>query len=144
MLINAEIVNSDIHKLMELPIELDEAIINTNNLHYRLQTMYIEFAKALRKETITLNKLVKQRRRYYLGQESPAYYKKYPLNIQVNRQQINKYIEADDLVVEQNGNIDEIESCLKIIEDAKKRLTFRTNDVKVILDYRKFKAGNNF
>jgi len=141
--IDRDFINHKVTEMLKLSGELDKDIMSTNSIHYDLQTLHNKLSRKLHDEEVKLKKLKASRKRYYSGQMPGEYYQKHPLNFKVNAKDINKYIDNDELVIGQSANVDEVEACLKIVEDGKKRLGYRTNDIKTIIEYRKFLSGVN-
>lgn len=113
-------------------------------LHQKYFGIYVTEGLKLRKLKIEYKELEKAKTEYYNGSMDQEELKERgwkPNPLKVLRNDIQKYIEADNDVIELSLKIAYRESIVKYLEDIIKQINTRNFIIKNMIDFEKFRSG---
>lgn len=138
--------SSELEKSLDEDSEIDESAIDDEalritKLHSKYNKMYLREYN-IYAELVDLRKSFKlERWRYYGGKQTDQYYRKYgDINEIINKTDIDRYLEGDEIMVLLNKIVNGQKAVIDCIERYSKELTDRGYRLKLLLDYRKFLA----
>jgi len=110
--------------------------------------LYVKYLDKLSTEVVQLDKLEREKARlyksrwsYYMGHAPEEEYKKSPLREKIQKADINKYIDADPLMLEMSARIDRQKVLVRYLEDVIKAIKDRQFSIKAAIDWQKFQSG---
>ena len=96
----------------------------------------------LKKEEGDFSKLYVKRWLFYTGKATPSEYAEEDFQLKVLRQDVDKFIDADDNVIKARQKIEYIKQICKFCEDTLKQINNRTFQIKNAIEWKKFTGGD--
>lgn len=138
----------DIEALAEADLGLDPS--NLENESTQTPFLHNKFYKILNREAMALsaldqelNVLVHEKTDYYNGKADPSVYKEYPLDIIILSKDIDRYVNADRLVVNKRLAHAGQKQKVKYLESVIKEINNRTHHIRNAIAFLNFKNGVN-
>ena len=78
---------------------------------------------------------------YFSGKAEPETYIKQPFDYKVLRQDIDKYMDADEEIIKSTSKIEYYQTMLSYLDSILKTILNRTYQIKNSIDFLKFTAG---
>ncbi len=122
--------------------QLDIESLSTPTLHSKYLKIYSTYALMLKKEEGDYSKLHIKKWLFYTGKASPEEYKDNDFQLKVLRQDVDKFIDADDLIIKQRQKIEYLKQICKFCEDTLKQINNRGFQIKNAIDWRRFTEGS--
>lgn len=122
-------------------VNLDDASLETPKLYGKYLTYLSDETILLSKMDSMMKKVYKKRWSYYMGRASEEVYKKEPLREKINKQEISKYLDADEVLSEMKMRIEKQKIIVRLLEDTLKAISTRQYSVKDAIQWRMFQAG---
>lgn len=138
-----EELNEVIDNLLSIdPNKLDEEALRTPQIHGELNNLYNRYSYEFNRLDEKYSILKLQRWKYYAGQQTPEYYKKYgkPKHM-ITKSEINMYLDSDAMMHKAKATMDVINAKLKTVESAMKQLQQRAFLIKDAIAWKQFLAG---
>ena len=121
--------------------QLDIESLSTPTLHSKYLKIYSTYALMLKKEEGIYSKLHIKKWLFYTGKADPEEYKDNDFQLKVLRQDVDKFLDADDSIIKQRQKIEYIKQVCKFCEDTLKQIINRTFDIKNAIEWKKFTGG---
>lgn len=121
--------------------ELDTEILRNMSIFTTIENIYAAHFKKLKKILKQKDTVEFVRWKHYAGKMSAEHYKTDPLTSAILKQDIDKYLDVDSIVVEIRGIADEQEKIVKFLENSKSMVRQRGFDIKTAIDFRKLMSG---
>ena len=121
--------------------QLDIESLSTPTLHSKYLKIYSTYALMLKKEEGDFSKLYVKRWLFYTGKATPTEYAEEDFQLKVLRQDVDKFIDADDNVIKARQKIEYIKQICKFCEDTLKQINNRTFQIKNAIEWKKFTGG---
>lgn len=122
--------------------QLDIESLSTPTLHSKYLKIYSTYALMLKKEESDYSKLHVRRWLFYTGKADPEEYQKENFDLKVLRQDVDKFIDADDSIIKQRQKIEYLKQICKFCEDTLKQINNRGFQIKNAIDWRRFTEGS--
>ena len=122
--------------------ELDLESLKTPQLHNKYSKYYNKYKNLLKVAEQDLARITREKWEYYTGKADPAIYQEKPFNLKVLRQDVDKFIDADDNVIKARQKIEYIKQICKFCEDTLKQINNRTFQIKNAIEWKKFTEGS--
>jgi hypothetical protein len=78
---------------------------------------------------------------YYTGKSDPAVYQLKPFNLKILKQDVDKYIEADEEIQKATQKVKYLETVVDFLDRTIRQISNRTFTIKNAIDWRKFTSG---
>ena len=121
--------------------QLDIESLSTPTLHSKYLKIYSTYALMLKKEEGDYSKLHIKKWLFYTGKASPEEYKDNDFQLKVLRQDVDKFIDADDLIIKQRQKIEYLKQICKFCEDTLKQINNRGFQIKNAIEFMRFNSG---
>ena len=135
-----EEINDMIQSMSDID-EIDYALYENNKIFGILKRMIAAHGRKLEKLTTQYEKVKLHRWRRYAGKWTAEQYKQEPMPEIPLKTDIDKYLAVDEMVVEMKSILNEQERIVKLIEDAQKSWSNRSYNIKTLVEWQKFQAG---
>lgn len=122
--------------------QLDIESLSTPTLHSKYLKIYSTYALMLKKEEGDYSKLHVKKWLFFTGKADPEEYKDQDFQLKVLRQDVDKFIDADDLIIKQRQKIEYLKQICKFCEDTLKQINNRTFHIKNAIEWKKFTGGD--
>jgi hypothetical protein len=122
-------------------VKLDDASIDTPKLYGKYLTMLTDEVIRLSELDSMAKKVYKARWSYFMGHAPEEVYKKDPLRVKINKLEINKYMDADDVMSEMSLRLDRQKAIVKLLEETIKAINSRQYAIKDAISWRIFQSG---
>ena len=122
--------------------ELDRESVNIPLLHNKYLIHFNKFNLLRKKADQDHKTLIREKWEYYTGKADPSVYQEKPFNLKVLRQDVDKFIDADDNVIKARQKIEYIKQICKFCEDTLKQINNRTFQIKNAIEWKKFTGGD--
>ena len=122
--------------------QLDIESLSTPTLHSKYLKIYSTYALMLKKEEGDYSKLHVKKWLFFTGKADPEEYKDQDFQLKVLRQDVDKFIDADDSIIKQRQKIEYIKQICKFCEDTLKQINNRTFQIKNAIEWKKFTGGD--
>lgn len=129
----------------------EDSILDPDNLHLesiKIPTLHSKYYKIYNNisllKKIEENKLLelqKSKWLYYSGKANPEVYKENPFDHRVIKQDLDKYMSADEELIKHNTKIQYYNLMLNFLESILKNIQNRTFIIKNSIEWSKFTAG---
>lgn len=129
----------------------EDSILDPDNLHLesiKIPTLHSKYYKIYNNisllKKIEENKLLelqKSKWLYYSGKANPEVYKENPFDHRVIKQDLDKYMSADEELIKNNTKIQYYNLMLNFLESILKNIQNRTFIIKNSIEWSKFTAG---
>ena len=121
--------------------QLDIESLSTPTLHSKYLKIYSTYALMLKKEEGIYSKLHIKKWLFYTGKADTEEYKDNDFQLKVLRQDVDKFLDADDSIIKQRQKIEYIKQVCKFCEDTLKQINNRTFQIKNAIEWKKFTGG---
>lgn len=138
----------DLHDMIDRDLIVDRSDLGKESLdNVKLYTKYIRLwsEEKMKKESMLLQieREIKDKRDYYMGNASAEVYKAKPFNLKLKHESsANKYINADDDIIKLKQKILIQEQKVDVIESALDQIKSRGFAIKNAIEYFKFLEGH--
>ena len=122
--------------------QLDIESLSTPTLHSKYLKIYSTYALMLKKEEGDYSKLHVKKWLFFTGKADPEEYKDQDFQLKVLRQDVDKFIDADDLIIKQRQKIEYLKQICKFCEDTLRMINNRGFQIKNAIDWKKFTGGD--
>jgi antirestriction protein len=129
----------------------EDSKIDEDNLHLEstkipsLHAKYYKFLNELlllkKLEENKLKQVRKEKWQYYTGKADPEVYVEKPFDHKVLRQDVDRYMEADEDLIKINSKIDYYQVMLSYLDSILKSINNRTYQIKNSIEWQKFIRG---
>ena len=130
------------------PVEIDQSSIDIAKLHSKYLNYYYTISNTLRKWEQSLSKLKHDKTRYYSGQLTKAEldekkwdYDPFKGAKKPLKSEIGKWVDVDEDVKAQISIVEEMKLTKEVIKEILEHIKWRPQNIKNVIEYRKFVAG---
>ena len=121
--------------------ELDLESLKTPQLHNQYMKHLTKFKLLLTRAEDEYKILKKNKWEYYTGKSDPAVYQLKPFNLKILKQDVDKYIEADEEMQKATQKVKYLETVVDFLDRTIRQISNRTFTIKNAIDWRKFTSG---
>tara|TARA_B100001113_G_C20781464_1_gene479705 strand:- start:141 stop:569 length:429 start_codon:yes stop_codon:yes gene_type:complete len=121
--------------------ELDLESIKTPQIHNKYMKHLTKFKLMLSKAEAEYNIVKKQKWEYYTGKAPATVYAEKPFNLKLLRQDLDKYIDSDEAVIQAKQKVDYLQTVVDFLDRTIKQISNRTFTIKNAIDWKKFTSG---
>jgi len=121
--------------------ELDLESLKTPQLHNKYLKHLTKFKLLLTRAEDEFTKIKKDKWEYYTGKADPAVYQLKPFNLKILKQDVDKYIEADEEIQKATQKVKYLETVVDFLDRTIRQVSNRTFTIKNAIDWRKFTSG---
>jgi len=123
------------------PDNLHEESIKIPSLHAKYFKIYNNIILLKKMEENKLKIMKKEKWIYYSGKADPEVYKENPFDHKVLKQDMEKYLDADEELLKLISKIDYYNTILNYLDSILKTILNRTYQIKNSIEYMRFTAG---
>jgi len=121
--------------------ELDLESLKTPQLHNKYMKHLTKFKLLLTRAEDDLRTIKLFKWEYYTGKSDPQVYQQKPFNLKILKQDVDKYIEADEEVQKATQKVKYLETVVDFLDRTIRQVSNRTFTIKNAIDWRKFTSG---
>ena len=121
--------------------ELDLESLKTPQLHNKFMKHLTKFKLLLTRAEDEYRVLKRDKWEYYTGKSDPAVYQLKPFNLKILKQDVDKYIEADEEIQKATQKVKYLETVVDFLDRTIRQISNRTFTIKNAIDWRKFTSG---
>ena len=121
--------------------ELDLESLKTPQLHNKFMKHLTKFKLLLTRAEDEYRMLKRDKWEYYTGKSDPAVYQLKPFNLKILKQDVDKYIEADEEIQKATQKVKYLETVVDFLDRTIRQISNRTFTIKNAIDWRKFTSG---
>ena len=121
--------------------ELDLESLKTPQLHNKYMKFHNQYTNLLKKAEQDLARLTREKWEYYTGKADPSVYQERPFNLKILKQDVDKYLKADDELVKLEQKVTYVQSVVDYLDKTVKIISNRGFQIKNAIDWRKFTSG---
>jgi hypothetical protein len=121
--------------------ELDLESLKTPQLHNQYMKHLTKFKLLLTRAEDEYKILKRNKWEYYTGKSDPAVYQLKPFNLKILKQDVDKYIEADEEMQKATQKVKYLETVVDFLDRTIRQVSNRTFTIKNAIDWRKFTSG---
>ena len=121
--------------------ELDLESLKTPQLHNKYMKFHNQYVNLLKKSEQDLARLTRDKWEYYTGKADPSVYQERPFNLKILKQDVDKYLKADDELIKLEQKVTYIQSVVDYLDRTVKIISNRGFQIKNAIDWRKFTSG---
>jgi len=121
--------------------ELDLESLKTPQLHNKFMKHLTKFKLLLTRAEDDLRTIKLFKWEYYTGKSDPQIYQEKPFNLKILKQDVDKYIEADEEVQKAAQKVRYLETVVDFLDRTIRQISNRTFTIKNAIDWRKFTSG---
>jgi len=121
--------------------ELDLESLKTPQLHNKYLKHLTKFKLLLTRATSEYSILKKEKWEYYTGKADPSVYQLKPFNLKILKQDVDKYIEADEDIIKIDQKVKYLETTVDFLDRTIRQISNRGFTIKNAIDWRKFTSG---
>ena len=121
--------------------ELDLESLKTPQLHNKYMKHLTKFKLLLTRAEDDLRTIRLFKWEYYTGKSDPQVYQQKPFNLKILKQDVDKYIEADEEIQKATQNVKYLETVVDFLDRTIRQISNRTFTIKNAIDWRKFTSG---
>jgi hypothetical protein len=133
---------TEIEELLKQTEDLEFESYRIPKIHNQLNVLILEISKKFNRLNKNYNKLLKDKWLYYSGKASNDVYKEKPFGLKVLKTDLHLFLQSDDELSDLAIELEDLKSDQKFLEECLKQLNQRNFQHKIIIEDRKFKAGN--
>ncbi len=122
--------------------ELDLESLKTPQLHSQYLKTYSTYALMMKKAEGDYSKLHIKKWLFYTGKADPQEYKDKNFDLKVLRQDVDKFIDADDEIIRQRQKVEYLKQICHYCESTLKQINNRTFQIKNAIEWKKFTMGS--
>ena len=121
--------------------ELDLEALKTPQLHNEFLKHYNKFKLMKTKASAELATIKLHKWEYYTGKADPMVYQQKPFNLKILKQDVDKYIEADEDYQKIKQKVDYLETFVDFLDRTIRQIQNRGFLIKDAIEWRKFTSG---
>jgi hypothetical protein len=121
--------------------ELDLESLKTPQLHNKYMKHLTKFKLLLTRAEDDLRTIKLFKWEYYTGKSDPQVYQQKPFNLKILKQDVDKYIEADEEIQKAAQKVKYLETVVDFLDRTIRQVSNRTFTIKNAIDWRKFTSG---
>ena len=121
--------------------ELDLEALKTPQLHNEYLKHYNKFKLMKTKASAELATIKLHKWEYYTGKADPMVYQQKPFNLKILKQDVDKYIEADEDYQKIKQKVDYLETIVDFLDRTIRQIQNRGFLIKDAIEWRKFTSG---
>ena len=121
--------------------ELDIESLKTPALHNKWMKFHNQYVNLLKKSEQDLARLTRDKWEYYTGKADPSVYQAKPFNLKILKQDVDKYLKADDELIKLEQKVTYVQSVVDYLDRTIKIISNRGFQIKNAIDWRKFTSG---
>ena len=121
--------------------ELDLESLKTPQLHNKYMKHLTKFKLLLTRAEDDLRTIRLFKWEYYTGKSDPQVYQQKPFNLKILKQDVDKYIEADEEIQKATQKVKYLETVIDFLDRTIRQVSNRTFTIKNAIDWRKFTSG---
>ena len=121
--------------------ELDLEALKTPQLHNEFLKHYNKFKLMKTKASAELATIKLHKWEYYTGKADPMVYQQKPFNLKILKQDVDKYIEADEDYQKLKQKVDYLETIVAFLDRTIRQIQNRGFLIKDAIEWRKFTSG---
>ena len=121
--------------------ELDLESLKTPQLHNKYMKFHNQYVNLLKKAEQDLARLTREKWEYYTGKADPSVYQERPFNLKILKQDVDKYLKADDDLIKLEQKVTYVQSVVDYLDRPIKIISNRGFQIKNAIDWRKFTSG---
>jgi len=121
--------------------ELDLESLKTPQLHNKYMKHLTKFKLLLTRAEDEYRTIKREKWEYYTGKADPAVYQLKPFNLKILKQDVDKYIEADEEIQKATQKVKYLETVVDFLDRTIRQVSNRTFTIKNAIDWRKFTSG---
>ena len=121
--------------------ELDLESLKTPQLHNKYMKFYNQYVNLLKKAEQDLARLTREKWEYYTGKADPSVYQVKPFNLKILKQDVDKYLKADDELIKLEQKVTYVQSVVDYLDRTIKIISNRGFQIKNAIDWRKCTSG---
>ena len=121
--------------------ELDLESLKTPQLHNQYMKHLTKFKLLLTRAEDEYKILKRNKWEYYTGKSDPDVYQLKPFNLKILKQDVDKYIEADEEMQKATQKVKYLETVVDFLDRTIRQVSNRTFTIKNAIDWRKFTSG---
>ena len=121
--------------------ELDLESLKTPQLHNKYLKHYNNFKLLLTRAESDYKILKRVKWEYYTGKADPSVYQVKPFNLKILKQDVDKYLKADDELIKLEQKVTYVQSVVDYLDRTIKIISNRGFQIKNAIDWRKFTSG---
>ena len=121
--------------------ELDVEALKTPQLHNEFLKHYNKFRLLLNRTESELAIIKLHKWEYYTGKPDPAVYQTKPFNLKILKQDVDKYIEADEDYIKLKQKVEYLKTICDYLDKTIKQISNRGFLIKDAIEWRKFTSG---
>jgi len=121
--------------------ELDLESLKTPQLHNKYMKHLTKFKLLLTRAEDEYRTIKREKWEYYTGKSDPAIYQLKPFNLKILKQDVDKYIEADEEIQKATQKVKYLETVVDFLDRTIRQVSNRTFTIKNAIDWRKFTSG---
>ena len=121
--------------------ELDLESLKTPQLHNKYMKHLTKFKLLLTRAEDDLRTIRLFKWEYYTGKSDPQVYQQKPFNLKILKQDVDKYIEADEEIQKATQKVKYLETIVDFLDRTIRQISNRTFTIKNAIDWRKFTSG---
>ena len=121
--------------------ELDLEALKTPQLHNEFLKHYNKFKLMKTKASAELATIKLHKWEYYTGKADPMVYQQKPFNLKILKQDVDKYIEADEDYQKITQKVDYLETIVDFLDRTIRQIQNRGFLIKDAIEWRKFTSG---
>lgn len=125
---------------------IDDEIVRVPKLHQKYLDLLTDLKVLVFRKQAEFLKLKGARSRYYNGSMGKDELVEYGWNQYQGKQplksELERLLEVDPILLAAEENLFELKACFEYVEEVMKSLRYRAQELKTIVDWKKFLAGN--
>ena len=121
--------------------ELDLESLKTPQLHNKYNKFFNKFNTLLKQAESDYYRLTREKWEYYNGKSDPAVYQAKPFHLKILRQDVDKYINADDDIIKASQKVSYLKTIVEYLDRTIRIITNRSFQIKNAIEWRKFMSG---
>ena len=122
--------------------ELDLESLKTPQLHSQYLKTYSTYSLMLKKAEGDHSQLHLKKWLFFTGKADPQEYKDTNFDLKVLRQDVDKFIDADDEIIKSKQKIEYLKQICGYCESTLKQINNRTFQIKNAIEWKKFTMGS--
>ena len=121
--------------------EPGKALLDIPKLHSKYLNILSRHRLLSKEAEFKYNKMKKLKWEYYTGKSDPQVYQQKPFNLKILKQDVDKYIEADEEIQKAAQKVKYLETVVDFLDRTIRQVSNRTFTIKNAIDWRKFTSG---
>jgi hypothetical protein len=122
-------------------IELDIESLKTPQLHNKYMKHLTKFKLMLTRAENDLKVAKRDKWEYYTGKSNPDVYVQKPFDLKILKQDVDKYIEADEDMQKISQKVKYLETIVDYLDRTVRQISNRTFTIKNAIEWKKFTSG---